>query len=537
METILAVNSKKKRKRYRLLYKLEAGMETPMFILALLWLVFLIFELTQGLTPTQEILVTIIWVLFIFEFLLKLFLAPRKLWYIKHNWLTLLALLIPAFRVFRLLRAIRILQASRVVSTTKVVRALTSTKRFVTDVKEAQGPKPTPEMNVGILLAHSQSADREELKTFARQLAGDAKEEIQAATGTKWIFHITDPTLLESDSPQRPSDFLDDASLRMGEGPYDAVLVLTNVALLSRRKRTEAGLASPVSRVMVVSTRKLITSRRGEPVRALSAEAVRWNAATLLLHLLGHISGLPHKEVDESRLMVPFEYREDRRKVPTFTKEEQDKLHKRSDRLPERELWGGTLLEGFVFHVLMAFRHPRELFTPLLKNGALLLSLSLPGLATAAVAPSFLLVFTAEIWDVGLNMSNLTTTVYALLSIMAASFYLVQVQSLLLPRKEKRVLTEHLAVANSVIFLSILLTCIGLFILVGALMFVIEIYIFPEGLMKTWPTLLDIPEIHWTHKLRLAAFISTVGVTTGALAGGFESRTVMQHLALFRDRP
>lgn len=519
------------------MYKLEAGLETPMFLLAILWLVFLVLELTQGLTSTQELLVTIIWALFIFEYLLKLFLTPRKGRYIKNNWLTLIALLIPAFRVFRLLRAIRILQASRVVSTTKVVRALTSTKRFIGDVQEAQGPQPTPEMNVGLLLAHSQGADREELQAFARQLSLDVKQEIEAATGIQWLFHLTDPVVLEKDKPHRPSDFLDEASMRMGEGPYDAVLVVTNIALLSRRKRTEPGLASPVSRVMVLSTRKLLTSRRGEPVRSLLSEAVRWNAATLLLHLLGHISGLSHKETGESRIMQPFEFREGRKGIPSFTREETNKLHKKGEQLPERELIGGTLLEGLVFHILMAFRHPRKLLMPLLKNGALLLPLSLPGLATAAVAPSFLLVFTAEIWDVGLNLSNQTTTLYALISILAASFYLVRVQSLFLPRKEKRVLTEHLAVANGVIFLSILLACIGLFILVGGLMFVIELYIFPEGLMKTWPTLLDLPEIHWTDKLRLAAFISTVGVTTGALAGGLESRTVMQHLALFHNKP
>lgn len=537
VKSTAAKESSKKRKRYRLLYKLEAGLETPMFLLAIAWLVLLVLELTSGLTPTQEVVVTVIWVLFIFEFLLKLFLAPRKGWYLKNNWLTLLALFIPAFRVFRLLRAIRILQASRVVTTTKVVRALTSTRRFVSDVQEAQGEIPTPEMNVGILIAHSQSAKREELKTLARQLIPDVREKMEKATGIAWLFHLTEPTELEKDSPHRPSDFLDEASLRMGEGPYDAVLVLTNVALLSRWKRMEAGLASSVSRVMVISTRKLSTSRRGEPVRPLSSEPVRWNAAALLLHLLGHISGLPHKEPFESRIMQPFEFREERRRAPSFSLEERDLLQRKGKHLPERELEGGTLLEGLVFHIIMAFRHPKKVILPLLKNGALLLPLSLPGLATAAVAPSFLLVFTAEIWDVGLNMSNQITIIYALVSILGASLYLVRVQALFLPRKEKRILTEHLAVANTVIFLSILLACIGLFILVGGLMFVIEIYIFPEGLMTTWPTLLDLPEVHWTDKLRLAAFISTVGVTTGALAGGFDSRTVMHHLALFRRKP
>ena len=65
-------------------------------------------------------------------------------------------------------------------------------------------------------------------------------------------------------------------------------------------------------------------------------------------------------------------------------------------------------------------------------------------------------------------------------------------------------------------------------------MLAIELYIFPEDLMQTWPTL-DRPRIGLADQLRLASFISTIGVTTGALAGGFESRAVIQHLALFLD--
>ena len=54
--------------------------------------------------------------------------------------------------------------------------------------------------------------------------------------------------------------------------------------------------------------------------------------------------------------------------------------------------------------------------------------------------------------------------------------------------------------------------------------------------MTTWPTLED-PLVDTWDKVRLAAFISTVGVLTGALAGGLESRTVIRHLALFLDEP
>jgi hypothetical protein len=184
----------------------------------------------------------------------------------------------------------------------------------------------------------------------------------------------------------------------------------------------------------------------------------------------------------------------------------------------------------------MAARHPMSVALPLARNRAPLLALSLPSLATAAVAPSLLLVFSAEIWDAGLGMSNTTAAAYATASILAASLYLVQVQSLFFPRKEKRVLTEHIAVANVVIFISILLLLVGLFFLVVTLVLIMGLYVFPEDLMSTWPTL-NQGSVELIDLLRLAAFIATVGVTTGALAGGLESRTVIQHLALFEDKP
>ncbi len=523
------------RRRYHLLYQLEERLEIPMFLLAVVWLVLLVLELTQGLSDTQNRIVLGIWILFIFEYLFKLLLAPHKLQYVVRHWLTLIALFIPALRTFRLINAVRVLRVTPVVTTTKVVRALTSGNRFLRAMQTAQGPQPSPEINVGVLLAVSRAADLSRMRSFAKTITEDARAEMESATGINWHFHLIEPVTLESDSSRRPSDFLDDASLVMAEGPYDMVTVVTDVALMSRHKQMEAGLASPVTRIVILSTRQLLTSPRGAPAFDLDSRVAVRNGLALLLYLLGRISGLRRTDPTESQVMAPFRPHQRERPIPTFSEEERKVLHRHAERLPERELRGSNALGRLVFHVLMASRHLPTLVAPLLRNRAVLLPLALPGLATAAVAPSFLLVFTAEIWDVGLNMSNRTAILYALVSIAAASLYLVRVQSLFLPRREKRVLTEHLAVANTTIFLSILLACIGLFVLVGALMFVIEVYIFPAGLMTTWPTVLDLPTITWADKLRLAAFISTVGVTTGALAGGLDSRTVIQHLALFHD--
>ena len=525
-----------KRKRFHLLYQLEEHLEIPMFLLAIIWLVLLVTELTKGLSPTQDQIVMVIWVVFILEYLLKFVLAPHKLSYVKQQWLTLIALFIPALRAFRLLNAIRVLRLTPVMTTTKVVRALTSGNRFIQAVQEAQGPQPSPEMNIGVLLAISRPSDLDAVHAFADRIAAEASQPMQEASGIAWHFHTTEPVVLESENSRRPSDFLDDASLRMAEGSFDAVVVVTDVGLFSRQQHMEVGLASSVTRIMIISTRQLVASHRGGAARDLASDPVIQDGLTLLLHLLGRVCGLDEKISSQSSVMRPFRRSETKRaRKPAFTDEERRILHRRAARLPERELHGTNVLTRLIFHILMAFRHLPTLVKPLLRNRALLLPLSLPSLATAAVAPSFLLVFTAEIWDVGLNMTNKTAILYMVVSIFAASFYLIRIQSLFLPHREKRVLTEHLAVANSVIFLSILLACIGLFILVGGLMFLVEIYIFPEGLMKTWPTLLDQNEINWGDKLRLAAFISTVGVTTGALAGGLDSRTVIRHLALFHE--
>lgn len=506
-----------------------------MFVLALVWLYLFIIELVSGLSPFQETLIYIIWGLFILEFILKIALTPRKTSFVKRNWITVIALLVPALRILRILNALRILQSVRVINSTRVIRAITSGKRFFSALKEAQGPQPQPEMEVGVLIAISKAQNKEAFISYAKQLVQDVETKLKESTGITWCFDIVDTTRLESDRSRYPSEFLDSASLRMAEGPYDLVTVITDVGIMSRKNNLVAGLSSSVTRIIVLSTRKLTSTGRNKARLEITDTRVRFNSGKFFLHQIGQLLGLKHTSPAHSKIMGARSFTEDLKEIPSFTSEEKEKLKKNAKNAPDRELRDANDLETFIFHILMTFRHLKIFFRPLLKNKALLLPLSLPGLATAAVAPAIILIFTAEIWDVGLGMSNGTAAFFAVISIMLASFYLVRVQSLFLPRKEKRILTEHLAVANSVIYFSIFLACIGLFLFVGVLMMVIEIYVFPPDLMQTWPTL-NKPEILLEDKIRLAVFISTVGVTTGALAGGLESRTLIQHLALFRSK-
>jgi voltage-gated potassium channel len=115
--------------RGEILQHLEDWLEIPMLVLSFAWLLLFVLEVVQGLSPLLETLGIVIWIAFIFDFALKITLAPRKLAFLRVNWLTAIALLMPALRVFRVVRVVRALRAARAVRGLRVVRFVTSLNR------------------------------------------------------------------------------------------------------------------------------------------------------------------------------------------------------------------------------------------------------------------------------------------------------------------------------------------------------------------------------------------------------------------------
>lgn len=103
------------------LQQLQDWLEKPMLVLSFAWLGLLVVELVWGLNRALWVLGQVIWVVFLAEFALALALAPRKLHYIRSNWLKALSLVAPALRVFRLARFARVARASRGVRLLRVV--------------------------------------------------------------------------------------------------------------------------------------------------------------------------------------------------------------------------------------------------------------------------------------------------------------------------------------------------------------------------------------------------------------------------------
>jgi len=115
------------RLRWRMLDRLEKHLELPMAILAVVWLALFILEMVRGSNTLLTIFSTVIWVIFIAEFLLRLTLAPDRWKFIRRSWLTIIALVVPALRILRfaaVVRATRVVRAARGVRLVRAVGAM-----------------------------------------------------------------------------------------------------------------------------------------------------------------------------------------------------------------------------------------------------------------------------------------------------------------------------------------------------------------------------------------------------------------------------
>lgn len=123
------IREKTQNERLEILEQLENWLETPMLILSFVWLALFIYESIWSISPLLDAIGTVIWIIFVVDFAIKFTLAPDKIEYLKNNWLTAIALLLPALRVFRAFRVFRLLRAARAARGLRFVRLLTSLNR------------------------------------------------------------------------------------------------------------------------------------------------------------------------------------------------------------------------------------------------------------------------------------------------------------------------------------------------------------------------------------------------------------------------
>ena len=105
-----------RRERYHLVERVEQLLDAPATFLAVVFVLALAAELilsAQG-EPIPPVLVwsqTAIWIFFGIQFGLGILVSPDRARYLRRHWITAVSLLLPFFRILRVLRAARVLRA------------------------------------------------------------------------------------------------------------------------------------------------------------------------------------------------------------------------------------------------------------------------------------------------------------------------------------------------------------------------------------------------------------------------------------------
>ena len=119
-----------RRQRWQLLARLHRLLDPVFVVLSVIWLVLVVIELATGALPRSlEIVVWVIWGLFVAEFLTGLLIAPARSVYLRKRWLTALSLVLPAFRIIRVASLIRFVGAARLARSVGLLRVITSINR------------------------------------------------------------------------------------------------------------------------------------------------------------------------------------------------------------------------------------------------------------------------------------------------------------------------------------------------------------------------------------------------------------------------
>lgn len=125
--------------RKKLFKQIEHIFEVPLIILGFAWLILLVIELVYGANEFLEDVSAIIWIIFIGDFLIKFVIAPLKWNFLKTNLLTIVSLVVPAFRIFRLFRVIRLLRFSRSLRLIRVIGGLNRSMRALSATMSRRG--------------------------------------------------------------------------------------------------------------------------------------------------------------------------------------------------------------------------------------------------------------------------------------------------------------------------------------------------------------------------------------------------------------
>ena len=299
----------------------------------------------------------------------------------------------------------------------------------------------------------------------------------------------------------------------------DFLFVVTDRPLAGSDGRRICAASASTLGISVISLHAL--EREGHAMAA-SLEA-------LALHLFGQMAGLAAPVEDGSRLFDTVSA-ERPAGEGEFSPRERSVLAEALGRVADARIEERGVRGRLSFYLASVAENRREIMRAFVRVRPWLMPLKLSRLTTAAFSTLFVLMVTAEAWELGMAQSPLAAALLSLLALGGTSAYVLSRQRLLVPVHGGR-LTEQLAVMRIAVALGVLAGLMSTYLVLFSVSLAAAQLLFPAHLVTGWS---GIAAVHrdWTHFVVLSAFVSALGVVIGALGASFENQNYLRHLAL-----
>ena len=310
---------------------------------------------------------------------------------------------------------------------------------------------------------------------------------------------------------------------------WDFVFVVTRADLVSYYKPYTLGVPSRALGISVISTSRLYASSlAGDKQQRLDQLAQRLYA--LGMHLLGDLNGIQHN-TDSSSFMYYPRAIEELSSMQSYTPEEVELLEKELSEVADTRLeeQSQASKRGRVrFYVEAAWVVKDDIFSAMIQAKPWQFPFRLSRLTTAAVSTLFILMMTAEAWDLGMRQKPLFIVAFSVFILVVTSVFILKRQKLLLHHGRRR-LTEQVVAANVSICIVVALGMAATYLLLFLLVLLLAAALFEPSLVQSWAASLT-EVIRIKHYLVLAALVASLGLTIGALGASFEGQNYFRHI-------
>ena len=251
----------------------------------------------------------------------------------------------------------------------------------------------------------------------------------------------------------------------------------------------------------------------------------------LMLHALGHLTGLPRDDRSDNLLFHPSLV-DDLDAMESLTEQQRDKQRLSFSEIADLRLEEGVgrRMSSPAFVMRAAWINRMEIIEAIHAARPWQFPKRLSRLTIASVSTLAILLLTAEAWDLGMSQTLGRIATLSMLSLLVTTIYVVLRQQLLIRRGRRR--SEQTVVTSAsalgIVFLGMLTTWLAL-LLIGV---VIGSLLFHPKLIASWAesTGLEASEIGLLAIVQMSIFVASVGLLIGALGASIETQNYFRHV-------